>query len=300
MSTAPQTPSPNPFIGFSNLTSDAAQGRLLEIFALSFRDADNNIKDIFSDTDTKLTNNCYKYLTYLSLLLNIVRNDPDDEALITSIRDEFKNFIKYYRDLEKLYTWLNLEPRPDITAYMMEKFSLTGLTTSSTSTGLTTSSTSPGLRTSSTLITNIVNPITTIITSISQTLQKMFDEYKTRLENRTSSIVYLYYPDPDQGNGKIREDIVKYFHGDQECRKNMNCMMNDTITKTEDYLKVAIKTYNGADTVPITTKEISTAIYDDSNNQSKAVIYDNNNVYSEKIIPGGGRKNISRKNKKRK
>jgi hypothetical protein len=280
--TAPAT-NPNPFDGFSSLTSDAAQGRLLQIFELSFSDADTNIKDIFSDTDTKLTNNCYKYLTYISLLLKIVQTDQDDVNLITSIRDEFKNFIKNYRDLEKLYTWLNSEPRPDITLHMINTFSLSGLTTSST------------------LITNILIPISTIINSISETLQKMFDEYKTRLEKRTSSIVYLYYPDPDQEDGKIREDIVKYFHGDQECRKNMNCMMNDTITKTEDYLKVAIKTYNGDDIVPITTKEISTAIYDD-NNQPKAIIYDDNNVYSEKRIPTsrGGRKNVSRKNKKRK
>ena len=53
MSTAYQSTGQNPSIGFSGVSPDEAQRRLLEIFELSFSDADNNIKDIFSDTDTK-------------------------------------------------------------------------------------------------------------------------------------------------------------------------------------------------------------------------------------------------------
>jgi len=142
-------------------------------------------------------------------------------------------------------------------------------------------------------------------------LKKIYDDRRTAIDSKSSSIVRVYYPNPDltsstptskKSKNKIREDVIKIDYNNTDCTGKFNCALHQTMLRTDDYLKSVLNTFNNVNNPKMQKgKEIYTSYFDDPKNPYY-LVWDDDKDYGKETYnldsvkaKGGSKKNITKK-----
>jgi hypothetical protein len=140
-------------------------------------------------------------------------------------------------------------------------------------------------------------------------LKKIYDDRRTAIATKSSSIVRVYYPNPDsttstpttkKSKNKIREDVIKIDYNNTECTDKFNCALHQTMLRTDDYLKSVLNTFNNVNNPKMKkSKQIYTSYFDDPKKPYYLVWDDDKNLgrqtYNLDSVKGGSKKNNTKK-----
>jgi hypothetical protein len=266
-------------------------------------ETDKDTKKIYeSDTTIDLFNLFRECFFYYNLIEKFVESydtssslseDPDEKktediAKIKEKRELFTSFVKKYKNLTEILRLIESSSATDnklqnlMNDCKIERISEYGAVSSKV---------------------NELNK--TLSETIVKKLKDIYKDRKAAIAAKSSSIVRVYYPDPDLASNtpgskkskkKIREDVIKIDYNNTECTDKFNCALHQTMLRTDDYLKSVLNTFNSVPN-PIMQKgkQVYTSYFDDAK-EPYYLVWDDDKTYGkekynlESIKKSGGTK----------
>lgn len=256
-----------------NLASEKVQKAMVALINKLNNDVYENIGLIYEDDEyTQLAilfADCLLLYRVAEEMINMKKSEvtePDKTLeMIKSAEQKFTDFVKKYNKIENIYDKIQK------TNFISLRKELEGTDFDSKI---------PNMDTLAEIKVSIDNSHKKIY----ELIEKLYTDRENAMNNLTSSVVRMYYHDPDGEDNKIREDVVKIRHYDSECTNIFNCALKDISEREEDFLKVFLNTYNSKANKPITKNEVHASILDDD----KVQIWNNTtNVDTFKVARGG-------------
>ena len=163
---------------------------------------------------------------------------------------------------------------------------------------------------------NVSKKVTLLNKILSEVIVKkltgIYDNRRTAIATKSSSIVRVYYPNPDlttstptskKSKNKIREDVIKIDYNNTECTDKFNCALHQTMLRTDDYLKSVLNTFNNVNNPKMKkSKQIYTSYFDNKDDPKKPyyLVWDDDKDYGRETynldsVKGGSKKNNTKK-----